>query len=397
MSPTRRHLLAGVAGGLAGLHAGGVLYAGAADADFESWEPAPGTWPMPRYGPANTAYSPDATPPRSEPTVERVGDQGVGLVGTEYVTSGGDVPLLTRDFEPVSGLGDVGRPEAFGPPDAGVLYTADRDDEDVIRAVSLEGEPSVTDERRVDLDFLRRVVPGRREVYADGNDRTVALNRDLSSRGWHQDVGNLALHGKRLYAVGSDGLTAYEERTGLDRRLESGPEQAWAADLEYHPRFYGPAVADGRAVLVANSFIENTGVVGAYDAATGDPLWEPHSVGERRHHPPALVGDRAYVAVEGADLDRGSVNCVDAETGETQWSHDVDYTPEYLVAGGDTVVVSGHLNHYLGGDPECVLAAYDLGGEALWQTALPEFAPVRPMPVDDRLPFTGEDGLYAAR
>lgn len=64
MSPSRRTVLAGSGVGLT------ALFAGVFGRD--RWEPgsSPYDWPMPRYDAAGTAHNPDASGPKSEPTVQ---------------------------------------------------------------------------------------------------------------------------------------------------------------------------------------------------------------------------------------------------------------------------------------------------------------------------------------
>ena len=71
-SITRRRLLGSGIAAAAGGYGAYRLHRGAADATFTSWTPAPGTWPLPRHDPANTAHSPTASPPRNPPTVRTV-------------------------------------------------------------------------------------------------------------------------------------------------------------------------------------------------------------------------------------------------------------------------------------------------------------------------------------
>ena len=402
-STTRRTLLVAGAGTAitAGSYGAYHLHRGATDATFDPWDPAPGTWPLPRYDHANTAHNSHASPPRETPTVRRVASvtttarrpRFVPLVGTDhlvvygsglgvYPREGGD-PIRERDAPtPLAGFGPDGR-----------LLTVERAATDAPASlVAYAADSGETARVGLDADHPQGLVVGSREVYVGGQDGTLRAIDPGSGRRWRVDGAMPALGDGRLYAADAplDGIVAYGERTGLDRRLQVGPKRVWSAGPT--DGFPGrPAVADGRVVL--GTVAEGGGVLAAVDADTGERLWEPRALG-RSVSTPAVVGDRGYVAV-GRD-EAGLVTAVDCSTGEIRWRDDVDWRASTPVVGSETLVVAGAVRE--GGAPAGgVVRAYDAAsGEALWTHGF-DTDPNGLALVDDRVFVTVGADLYALR
>jgi hypothetical protein len=398
---SRRRLLGGSVAVAAAAYGTHRLYRGATGASFASWSPAPGTWPLRRYDPANTAHSPGARPPRSTPSVRElastptpggqprhtplVGPDGIVVHGTglaAYPHDGAPATRVDGTATPLAGFGPDGRlravrEEAGGPdpPSTLVVYDAD-----------------LRERRRTPLgtDNAVGLTVGAGETHVGHEDGTLRGVANRGGREWQVDGALPALAGGRLYAADAplDGTVAYEPRTGLDRRLTSGPARRWSAGpVDAFPS--PPAVADGRVVVGSRS--ESGGVVAAVDAATGDRLWEPRALG-RDVATPALVGDRGYVAVGTGSLDTGLVVALDLATGETRWRDGLDWHATEAAVGGGVLVVVGTVRtdgERTGGR----VRAYDRAtGDALWdaETAVPHGLAL----VDDRVLVTAGTGLY---
>lgn len=374
-SLTRRRLL-GSSVAVAGIALGSALYRGAADAALDAWTPAPGTWPHRRYDPANTAYNPTADPPRESPAVRTVARASTParrpsvspVVGPDHVVlSGSGFAVYPRDGgDPVHDDGAVTPLAAFGPD--GRLFAVRQDPRGVDAASAFLGYGADRLQRTarvpLDADHPRSLTVGSREVYVATVDAGVRALASDGGRRWHVDGTVAALGDGRLYAPGAlDGTVAYAPRTGLDRRLNAGPQRRWQTGRTLARGFpHRPAVADGR--LVVGSYAEGGGAVVALDAETGDRLWDPLSLG-RDVATPAVVGRRGYTAVETDDGD-GLVVELDLAAGETGWRDAADWVPVAPAVGGDTLVVAGETAGD-GGATEGSVRAYDpASGDVLW-------------------------------
>jgi outer membrane protein assembly factor BamB len=371
-SITRRRLLGGVAAA-AGTYGTYRLHRGRTSAAFDGWTPESGTWPLRRYDPEGTAHNPNAAPPRNPPTVSAVTSvpdptrqpRLDPIVGPDHVVvSGTDAAAFPRDGSD-EGVVSVG-PAAlagFGPD--GRLHTVRPAPEP---AVVDHGADALRERSRVPLGVEgggsdpTGLVVGASEVYVGvANGTLEAVDGD--GRDWRVDGSLPALAEGRLYATDAPlaGTVAYAGRRGLDRRLESGPEQVWSAGpVDGFP--HRPAVADGR--LVVGSYASDGGAVVALDTETGDHLWEPRRLGTDVSTP-AVVGDSGYAAVTRGD-GSGRVVALDLSTGETRWRDEVGFGVRSPVVAGDTLVVAGERD--AGGSRHAgVVRAYDTGtGERLW-------------------------------
>lgn len=399
-SITRRTFVGAGAAIVAGAYGAYRLHRGATDATFDSWEPAPGTWPLPRYDAANTASNPNASPPRARPTARRVASAATTarrprfapVVGSDHLVAygsgfaayprGGDDAVRERDAPtPLAGFGPDGR-----------LHTVARDGADAPAEIVTHAAGDLHETARfgLDADHPQGLVVGSREVYVGGQDGTLRAVAPDSGRRWHVDGAMPALGDGRLYAADAplDGTVAYRERTGLDRRLGVGPERVWSAG-PIHGFPHRPAVADGRVVL--GTYAEGGGVLAVVDAGTGERLWDPRPLG-RDVSTPAVVGDEGYVAV--GDDETGFVAAVDLPTGETRWRDDVDWLASDPVVGGETLVVAGERREN-GARAGGVVRAYDAAsGDALWTHAF-DAAPDGVALAEDRVVVTVGSDLYA--
>ncbi|WP_305882568.1 PQQ-binding-like beta-propeller repeat protein [Haloplanus ruber] len=375
-SITRRRLL----GGSLALAAGGYgtyrLHRGAAAATFDAWTPAPGTWPLRRYDPANTAHNPHATPPRERPTLREFTTLSTSarrpsyspLVGPDYVVVyGSGLAAYARDDGSAARTVAAATPRAgFGPD--GHLHTVSLESDTDSAPTAVVGYEAADLRERyrvpLDADNPRGLTVGTDEVYLGTEQGTLHGVDADGGRRWRVDGTMPALVDNRLYAAGAplDGTVAYAERTGCDRSLRPGPRRAWSAG-PVSGFVHAPAVADGR--LVVGTYAEGGGVVAAVDAISGDPLWEPRPLGVDVATP-AVVGTHGYVATGTDDRRAGLVAALDLRTGESEWRDETEWHALTPAVGGDTLVVAGEAREggeVVGG----VVRAYDrAGGERLW-------------------------------
>ncbi len=212
---------------------------------------------------------------------------------------------------------------------------------------------------------------------------------------WSRDVGDgvgelhtglqAAVAGDRVYGAGTDGrLGAYDAATG---------EPVWRIDLD-RPISGGPAVGDGLVVVGTNK-----GEVFALDAATGERRWQA-GVSSEVLAPPA-VGS-GVVAVRTLD---GRLFGLDARTGKRRWIYDSP-VPVLSLRGTGEPVIAGELvlNGFDGGRLVALLAA---DGRVEWeqQVAVPRGRSElermvdmdsRPVVVDDAVYVTAFQGRVAA-
>lgn len=402
MSPElgRRHFLGGAA--VTGAAVFGVrrLRSGAVDAAFESWEPAPGTWPLQRYDPGNTAHNPHANPPRESPTSRVLVDRDAGyvpLVGTDHlVLAGGDgLSVHPRDGGDAVWTSERSGIAGFGPPEDNRLYAITRtenEDDYQLLGVATDGEVRQVFETPYEGDFPLDLLVGRHELYASRIEWTSGGHTG-SRRRWRVAGGYPALADGRLYTIDDPRLTAYEEREGLNRHLERGPRQVWrvtAPDGRYD--FYGAAVADGRLVTGVYYHFDSPDLVAGYDAETGDPLWEPREVG--MFGTPTLAGDRGYTVDNS-----GRITALDLATGETIWRDEVEWSTIAAAVGGeDTVVVTGGVTEQWGNEMVSGnVRAYDAAtGDVLWTVTL-DAGPGFPVLVENQVLVAAGGTLHEFR
>jgi outer membrane protein assembly factor BamB len=351
------------------------LYRGATDARFATWTPAPGTWPLRRYDPANTAHNPNADPPRERPSIrERVSVSSAArypslspVVGPDYlVVYGSGLAASPRGGGPPARTVEAATPRAgFGPD--GRLHTVSHESgnaTDPTAVVGYDTDLRETYRTPTDADNPRGLVVGAEEVYLGDESGTLwAVGAD-GGRRWRVDGTMPALLDGRLYAAGAplDGTVAYGERTGGDRFLRPDPERVWSAG-PVSGFVHAPAVADGR--LVQGTYAEGGGVVAAVDAGTGDRLWDPRPLGQDVATP-AVVGDRGYTAVGTDDRRAGLVVALNLDTGDTVWRDELEWRAVIPAVAGDTLVVAGEVRED-GERVAGVVRAYDrASGDRLW-------------------------------
>jgi alcohol dehydrogenase (cytochrome c) len=167
----------------------------------------------------------------------------------------------------------------------------------------------------------------------------------------------------------------YSPLDGIDRRNVARLEVAWSVDLDAAPSQEGiPLVHDG--VLY---FPSPSDVTTAFDAATGNKLWE-----HRRALPPDLgqfvpfPQTNRNLAIYGRlIIDNGAddfIYALDAATGEMVWEtkildykiHHVKQGSAPLVANG--VLIAGRNCQPNGGPDACIITGHDARtGQELWR------------------------------
>jgi outer membrane protein assembly factor BamB len=397
-STSRRRLLGGVAALAGGTYGANRLYRGRADAEFGTWEPEPGTWPLARYDPANTAHNPNASPPRAPPEKRELAS--VPAAGRTYLRPlvGGEATALYGSSLTVYGArGDPTRETGearfagFGPD--GVLHAARRDGPDTHLVGYAGGEERY---RHPVPDGASGLTVGATEVYVGTDARELLAYHPGDGHEWTVGGTAPALADGRLYAAAAlrDGALAYRERGGTDRWLSIGPERVWGTDGvpgETNP----PAVADGR-LTVGTFGIHDGGRFGAFDARTGEALWEPKRLGSGATavSTPAVAGRAGYVAAGIDGLSAGFVARYDLETGAEVWRDDTDWFAYGPALAGDTLVVAGDVR--TGGKaPARVVRAYDAAsGEVLWTVTFPGDGGTNVALVGDRVLATAGASLY---
>lgn len=378
-SVTRRQVTAWLLGLAATGFAGYRFHREQGDVDVTAWTPTDGTWPLPRYDPANTGHNPNANSPRALPERRVVADVPSAdgttlraghlrpLVGADTVaTCGSTVALLDGDSGETVPLGDEAPVAGFGPD--GHFYAAHTRDSDSspTRTVLTEyaGESAVASHEVP--GHPQGLTIGATAVYLGTNTLTVSAVRPDRGRVWTVDG--------RFPAVGPDGLLASNATDGAVVSygprgvpfgwLQRGPGQRWRG-RQPSGRVTAPAVADGRVVLGAVNFRSPRGEVVAYDVDSGNRLFDPRPLGEATTSP-AVVGNHGYFAVSRNDQQAGIVISLDLATGETRWRDDVGWEPLEPVTDGDTVVVAGRVRS--GGlTSHAKVRAYDADtGAVLW-------------------------------
>lgn len=192
-------------------------------------------------------------------------------------------------------------------------------------------------------------------------------------------VGSSARAGEwpQILGPGRNGIAAADERLA-ETWPAAGPRVVWQRPAG--SGYAGVAVADGRAILFHR--VGDAEVVEAFEAATGQPLWQhdhptrfrPQVGGGDGPLCVPLVHDGRVIAF-GA---QGVLRCLDAATGRLLWLRDThgDFgAPEgYFGAGSTPLVAARHVIVNVGGSKrDAGIVAFSLEtGETVWnKTAEP--------------------------
>lgn len=404
----RRHFLGtlglaagGIAGGSTRVHVG----------PYDSWDPAPGTWPLPRYDLRNTASNPHASPP-SDPTVtwratpldsiDRlvVGPRRVYAAGT--VSSIQSVVALDRDSGETAWYTSV-LTETMALR-GGTLYVAGRERVTALDAETGEREWWTVTEPSLVLGML---VADETLFVAGYTSGLSALDAETGERRWSTErSGSPALVDGELVLTGGD-TRRFAPRRVSDVVTSSPPPVAWETDTDSG----GPPVAvDGRVVTGNRASGGNFGLR-SLDDTTGAVQWKTVRAllnGRPDDHNvvPVLtvLAGRVFAAVTLGSLGRTDAQALVAcslDDGSVAWRTQFEAFLNDVVAAGDFVLAgtgtvrepekpAGERGAVAGG-----LRAFDAAGDERWR--VPTDAPVGPIaPVGDTV-FVGGGAVYAFR
>lgn len=386
---TRRDLLR------ASATAGTVGLAGCLEESLASAPtPEPGTWPLARYGPRNTARTPDASPP-TDPTVERFSTTGratsivVGGTGeTRRIVVGG-YDGLTAHRPNGTAVWEGRKADSLAVrPGSDVCYAGG----ETLRALTLSDgtvrwstDPSSSP---------YGIVPSSRGPFVPFNGGIEAYDRDGDrryriTRG--EGFGNAGVAVADDVYVTDVGMVERLSSRGVLRRLRDKPPTAgWR--VERGLRFGYVPIVDGGEMYVTNGDTNDSdGGVLALET-DGNVRWN-RSLGMIPLGG-ALGSGRLFVAMSHAgDSDESRLYALRHTDGRTDWTvSDFDGDDGYyadLVVAGDRVLVGGGIR-----DDSGRVTAYTLDGDRQWRRRVDsEVQDIAP--VDDRVyAVTKRGSLY---
>jgi len=398
-STKRRQLIAGSTAVATVGYVGYRLIEGAPKADFVPWTPEQGTWPLSRYDTRNTAHNPHASHPRETPEIRELGSVASDGVEPAYLS-----PLVGPDRLVVFGdrlaAYTEGKMTIFGEAET---YFAGFDPNGHLHATNASGTETTLVGYNGNQETYRYPVPGHIEGLTVGEEEIYVgtLNNGVFSyepdtgQDWVVGGETCALTVGRLYTVGGrDGTLAYHDRVPPGQWVSAGPERRWTAPSvrgDTHP----PAVEDGRVVV--GTFGLHDSELAAFDAETGDRLWEPKSFadgGAADVSTPAVTDRDGYVAAGTDGLNTGFVARYDLESGDQVWRKNTDWYASDPVLAKDTLVVAGDVR--VGSEaPATTVRAYDTdSGEELWTVMFSGEGETNIALVGERVLATAGSSLY---
>lgn len=331
--PSRRAVLAGVLGALGlGVGAGSQYRPG-----LDSWSPPPDTWPMARYGPANTAASLDSSLPEQ--------------------------PDIAWSVDPLNAvyrnglLADRGRVYLAG---AGVV-ALDRSD-GTTRWERHGGGPAALE------DGTLYVAPGE----------GLGSNREQMVRAFDARSGDHRWRASSVTEASSvlvaDGSLFVGAESGLVELDDSDGERKWSNGAFYEAV---PLVSDGRLYATDGRFSSDGSTVAfrARDFLTIASGRTPSVAWEREHggRPLGAAASEGclvagYARASDSAVDGPAMTCYDSESGRTEWRiPGPDSDDEATVRGGPLAVADGRcVAGYSDGDGDAVVCRTLADGEELW-------------------------------
>lgn len=362
---TRRDLLR------ASATAGTVGLAGCLEESLASAPtPEPGTWPLVRYGPRNTARAPDASPP-TDPTVEQFSTTGratsivVGGTGeTRRIVVGGYHGLTAHRPDGTAVWEGRKADSVAVRPGSDVCYAAG----ETLRALTLTDgtvrwstDPSAPS---------YGIVPSSRGPFVPFNGGIDMYDRDGDrryriTRG--EGFGNAGVAVADDVYVTDVGMVERLSSRGVLRRLrDEPPAAAWRVErgLGFG---YVPIVDEGEMYVTNEGEHGSDGGVLALDT-DGNVRWN-RSLGWRPQGG-ALGPDRLFVAMShSGDSDESRLYALRRTDGTTDWTvsdfdGDDGYYADPVVAGDRVLVGDGIL------DDSGHVAAYTLDGDRQWRQRL---------------------------
>lgn len=398
---TRRRLLAGL--GATGISLSGayLLNKGAANATFESWTPDANSWPLQRYDTENTAHNLKASPPRSEPILAEFASVSTDednpyfrpLITPEYIAlfdsgltllsrNGGEVIYSHDDYTPASGFGPPGETQLY----ATRMRQISNNNRFEVMALKVSEGVSTTFSTTYDVGPMGGLTVGTQELFVGTPERNLFSINRTGGQDWQVEGMMPALSSGRLYAAGaSTGVVAYEERSGFNEQLTSGPKKVW--ETGWIPgKAHLPAVTNGRVIVGTQNTPQRSGVLAAFDGETGESLWGPRPLGWYVSTP-AVKGDNGYGTIANDGYSSGTVASFDLETGATRWQDEVGWFPFSPIVGGETMIVAGETREgssRSGGK----VRAYDISsGDRLWTVTITNREPIGSLALVDNSVF----------
>ncbi|WP_135829969.1 outer membrane protein assembly factor BamB family protein [Halorussus halobius] len=336
--PSRRQVLAGVGSAGTAALAGCV---GGDGADYSPGEDADADWPMPRFDPTNTAYSPDAKAPR-ESVRERwtyeggfatgppaVADGTVFLPTAEALValdaaSGEEQWRFAPDGQPWTAPPVVHDGTAYvtGVTDSGV-YAIDASSGDAVWSVADAGGA------RGGVHLLAGEYVSEPVVYAGGeNGGLVRLDAATGEETWRTDLfGSVSAFGYRLpqLYVGTRGGEVYALVDSVDGADE--PDEAWRRKVGSAVRTVLPS---GEGVLV-HTFGDPLYCL-QDGAHAGTTRW---TVDQRRANSAPVAANYTFFAAG-----YGSLTAFRDYDSDTTWRLGGRFDATGPVAAGDTLYAS---------------------------------------------------------
>jgi outer membrane protein assembly factor BamB len=254
-----------------------------------------------------------------------------------------------------------------------------------------------------DQETYRYPVPGhtegltveREEVYVGTLNNGVFAYEPDSGQDWVVGGETCALTDGHFYTAGGHkGMLAYHERATPGQWVSAGPERMWTAPSvrgDCHP----PAIADDRVVVGTYGLHESE--LAAFDAETGQQLWEPKSFsggGAADVSTPAVTERDGYVAAGIDGLNSGFVARYNLESGDQVWREDTGWYASDPVLANNTLVVAGDVR--TGSEaPATKVRAYDTeSGNELWTVTFSGEGGTTLALVGERVLATAGSSLY---
>lgn len=392
--PSRRQLL----GGLVGTAVVGGGLSQVSLGPINAHQPAAGTWPLDRYGPANTGANPDATVP-AEPTVaweatvpsSDYPDHRL-VVGPESVYVAGRVTTaLARNSGEVQWQYEA--PTTQLALDDGTLYAYGEETQSAARGpIALDPADATVDWRTEGGNVYDHLVPAEETLFAGYGRELAAYDADSGTQRWHRSMdggipeGGPAIRGGTLYALGGD-LVAFGSRSAGDAALENPPPVDWQRSYSINAPV--PVATDDR--LVATRYVElphDRPILAAFDPATGEQVWsalrpdvlaradgsegEYVERGYEYPRPPAVVGDRGVVALDvyetGDPPPETHLVGFSVADGSIRWHRTFATGTADVIATGASVVVATYTASEAAEPPRGSVRAFDdETGEERWR------------------------------
>lgn len=336
------------------------------DADAEPVPQVAGTWPMYKFDPANTGYTPETTGPRREVKQAWRGEiEDGGIYCTPAVVDG---TVFVGTYRHVPGTGRIIAFDGATGERQWVVSTETR----------IRSSPAVVD------GTLYINTEGHR-----GPALVYAVNVASGEVDWTHELADFepvrsspAVEGGVVYVSGPRGDAVVVR--ALD--ATSGEEQ-WSFTIEpASPTYSSPTVANGTVYYCAENEGARTGggnLVVALDAATGAEEWWVRTC--RATGSPTVVDNTMYHSTTNASL-----VARDTDGGEKVWKRNVGIEARYGPAATDEAV------YVTTKAPGTVAALTPDSGEVLWEFDTGE---TRGSPVVDSdtvyVPSWGERRVYA--